>query len=492
MSCDSIIETGVVMPVHKMILCVQAVLLSFNFCYPIFAQSAEAKTGTATISGLVTLKGGPARGVTVQLREITSGPPDSPCARTDEQGRFQFSGVAAGRYSILVVAPGYVSIGDDGVKFGRTLSVSEGEKVEGVIFELKRGGVIAGRITDSRGRPLIGESVSIFYPRVYYPDATRESKAKVIEVSEGSEATDVDITVHDPKKTYDVYGRVIDAETGQPVAGVEIAVDGVTQEGMLTGGYRGSGERSKPNGEFRLMCVMPGRYAIQVRPGPPNDSGFISEPVIFDLGEGDATGVDVKGRQGASISGVAVIEGTNDPKILSKLSQLGIHTYVSPTIPGPEPYLNQGTVKVNADGGFRIRGLQAGKGYISLSQSPNMRGLTIARVEHNGAPARDGIEVKAGEQVSGVRIVLVYGAPTIRGELKVVGGELPAGLRFRAVARGMDQSWQGELGAELDARGQFAIENAPPGEYEVRVSPSYSSNTTGLDQQTERLISSLV
>jgi len=46
-------------------------------------------------------------------------------------------------------------------KIGHTLNVTEGEKVEGVIFELKRGGVIAGRITDSQGRPLIGESVSI-------------------------------------------------------------------------------------------------------------------------------------------------------------------------------------------------------------------------------------------------------------------------------------------------------------------------------------------
>src|SRR5262245_20553179 len=130
MSCASIIETGVVMPVHKIILCAHPVIHSLHFCYPICAHSAGATTGTRRLPRPVTLKGGSARGVTVQLREITSGPPDSPCARTDEQGRFQFSGVAAGRYSILVVAPGYVSIGDDGVKFGRTLSVSEGEKVE--------------------------------------------------------------------------------------------------------------------------------------------------------------------------------------------------------------------------------------------------------------------------------------------------------------------------------------------------------------------------
>ncbi|MGH9768400.1 MAG: MSCRAMM family protein, partial [Blastocatellia bacterium] len=341
----------------------------FSLCLgvSIQAQPGETKAETATVSGLVTLKGEPARGVTVQLQQINSGSPISPRVRTDENGRFRFNGVTAGRYSILAVTPGYVSLGDDdGLRFERTLNVSEGEKVEGINFDLKRGGVIAGRVIDSQGRPLIEESVHLqkldkdgkpqnswrnnlnylnyemyrtddrgayriyglpegryrvsvglehkpgsvaitssrqFYPRVYHPDATSESEAKAIEVSEGSEATDIDITVSDPKQTCDVYGRVVDADTGQPVAGVEIVVGGVSQEGKLSGGYAGTGERSKPNGEFRLMGVAPGRYAVLVRPDPKNDSGYISDPVVFDLSEGDATGVEVKVRQGASISG---------------------------------------------------------------------------------------------------------------------------------------------------------------------------------------------
>jgi len=40
-----------------------------------------------------------------------------------------------------------------------------------------------------------------------------------------------------------------------------------------------------------------------------------------------------------------------------------------------------------------------------LTQS---RGYSLARVEHNGAVVRDGIDVGPGQNVTGVRVVLVY------------------------------------------------------------------------------------
>jgi protocatechuate 3,4-dioxygenase beta subunit len=512
------------------------------------AQPAETKAGAAAVSGRVTLKNEPARGVTVMLMAQSQGSSNAPRAKTDEHGRFRFTGVAAGKYSISALAPGYVSPGDgDMGRGGQTLNVAEGEKVESISLEIKRGGVIAGRITDSQGRPVIEETANLhkldkdgkpqnywfyylnydmyrtddrgvyrifglpegrylvsvgqaqrpgsvnitssrlFYPRVFYPDVTSEAEAKVIEVTEGSEATDIDITVPDPKQTYDVFGRVVDADTGQPVQGVEVVVGGLSQDGKPTGGWAGTGDRSKPNGEFRLIGVLPGRYALWARPDEKGDSGFISEPTIFDLSEGDATGVEIKVRQGASVSGVVVIEGASDPKVLAKLSRVSLYAYSRPTTPGQPVFWPRDTVK--AGGSFRIRGLQPGKAIIGLEQSPETRGLTIARIERDGAAARDGIDVGAGEQVTGVRIVLVYSTLAIRGEVKVVGGALAPGFRFRVMARRMDQPTQNILGTEVDARGQFVIENAPPGEYEIRVSPNYTPNNQRLDPQTERLIS---
>jgi hypothetical protein len=45
---------------------------------------------------------------------------------------------------------------------------------------------------------------------------------------------------------------------------------------------------------------------------------------------------------------------------------------------------------------------------------------------------------------------------------------------------------QNMQGAEVDARGQFIIENLTPGEYEIRVSPFFNPNNQQLDPQLLR------
>jgi protocatechuate 3,4-dioxygenase beta subunit len=532
---------------QKLSFALSILVLPFAF-HSVRAQAAQTKAGTAMVSGRVTLKGEPARGVMVVLQKQNQIASNTPRAKTDESGRFHFSGVPAGRYSVYAAAPGYVSPEDTNISMrGKTINLADGEKVENVDLEIKRGGVIAGRVIDSQGRPVIEERINLskvdannrprasfvnganyemyqtddrgfyriyglpegrylvsvgyavssgsaivasrreYYPRVFYPNATSESEAKAIEVSEDSEATNIDIIVTDPKQTHDVYGRVVDAGSGQPVAGVEIMIAGASSAGVYTGGYRGSGARSGPNGEFRLFGVAPGRYAILARPDE-SSSGFISDPMVVDIGEDTVTGVELKVRQGATISGVVVIEGTNDPKVLAKLSQIGLSGIVRPTTQGPPLSPSRLDIKVNADGSFRVGGLQTGKAFIS---SVNIRDLVVARIELNGAPVDRGIEVDAGQPVTGVRIILVHGSLAIRGELKLVGGAAPAGCRFFATARSVAPPSLNTPGAEIDARGQFVIENSAPGEYEIGVAPYYSLDSQPLSPEIRRLISSV-
>src|SRR5262245_15996921 len=132
---------------------ISILVLPFTF-HSIQAQPGETKTGTATISGLVTLKGEPARAVEVILVTEIRWSANAPRARTDENGRFLFTNVAAGSYEIFAVAPGYVSPWE-------MHSVADGVRVENVDLEIKRGGVIAGRIRDSQGRPVIEETITL-------------------------------------------------------------------------------------------------------------------------------------------------------------------------------------------------------------------------------------------------------------------------------------------------------------------------------------------
>src|SRR6516225_1099481 len=94
-------------PMSKLSLALGILVLPCAF-HSVRAQAAEAKTVSAAVSGRVTLKGEPARGVTVILQAQNQNAPNAPRARTDESGRFNFTGLPAGRYSVSALAPGYV------------------------------------------------------------------------------------------------------------------------------------------------------------------------------------------------------------------------------------------------------------------------------------------------------------------------------------------------------------------------------------------------
>ena len=92
------------------------------------------------------------------------------------------------------------------------------------------------------------------------------------------------------------------------------------------------------------------------------------------------------------------------------------------------------------------------------------------RVEREGSVQRDGVEVGAGETVSGVRVVIGYGTGVVRGEVITQGGTLTPDMRVRVTARRLDSN--GPVGAATvpDARGRFSLKGLVPGEYELTLS----------------------
>jgi hypothetical protein len=103
------------------------------------SQEKDARVGTATVSGRVTIKGEPAEGVTVFLSEsrITT---FNPSGKTDERGNYRITGVPAGRYVPNSPAPfnpfnnslgsSLVRIERDGVpQPGDTIEIGAGEHV---------------------------------------------------------------------------------------------------------------------------------------------------------------------------------------------------------------------------------------------------------------------------------------------------------------------------------------------------------------------------
>jgi hypothetical protein len=248
----------------------------------------------------------------------------------------------------------------------------------------------------------------------------------------------------------------------------------VFENGKPAGGA-GTGGRSNSKGEIVIENVPPGEYSITVpdnnplRPAsgqlplPPNIFG---ESKHFSVIDGDLNGIEIRAIKAATLSGLVAIEGAKAAEIRAKLPQIRV---VGMMIMSPITHAS-----VKPDGSFTFTGLKTGKlqfGFYGPSPSNEAPPLRFVRIEHNGVTlpqgmvvsVSEGIDVHAGEQITGVRLVLAYANSRIHG---VVKGALSPNWASQAVAW---QNGQRVAFGELDAHGEFLLTHLSAGEYKIVV-----------------------
>jgi hypothetical protein len=505
------------------------------------AQTTPAGKGTATISGRVTIDGQPAPGVEVILRNYTmTGGRSLPLtATTDAEGRYTLTNVPAGNCHISAYAPAFVSPDQiDPYTFGKAMNIAEGENVEKIDFKLTHGGVITGKVSGSDGKTVIAMMVfvirvdengkllnedmhsysqwltddrgvyriyglkpgrykvkagspsevgrpSIFfnsggaYSSTFHPDAIEEQQAKIVEVKAGSEIEGVDITLARASKGFSASGRLIDSETGKPVASMIIGYS-LNKNGRPSESMAGLATNSR--GEFKIDRLPPNNYSVFAAPNIQNiESEMYSDSASFDITNGDVSGLVIKMYRGASISGVAVVEGTKDPAALASLPHVEIMTHSLSLSRGPENMMQRGQGTINADGTFKIKGVRPGKVYLNVMPFDQI-GLSLLRIEYNGVEVKD-IDVSAGDQITGVRLVFAYGNSAVAGRVEVKGGTLPEGTKmFVNISQNVDGIRGNRLGgSEVDSRGMFLIEGLPQGTHKLVLNVWNQSSNSALN-----------
>lgn len=514
--------------------------------YSFGASAQPGKPPTASISGRVTVDGKGAPGITIAAT-TSSSPLDNRTvakATTDDDGKYQLTGLAAGQFTIMPLAKAFVE-GTSGAyrQPGQSISVGEGETITKIDFALVRGGVITGRITDTDGRPVIGERVNVVagdapgsgramtmfdgprnktddrgvyrvyglgpgnykvsigqapgsggvaimgmggsqYRQTFYPGVAEEAKATILEINEGTELSNIDIVAGRSGRGFSVSGRVVDANSGQPVPNVYVAHSSFNEGTQQLGGMNFSGGQTDANGKFRLDDIQPGRYAAYMVTTGEGATSY-SDQTPFVVSDADVSGVEIKIHRGATISGVAVIENNFDPAVASLLQTVALFAFTQTK--GGAPSFSRSPI--NADGKFSFAGLAPGKVHINMVGFPTPpKGLTLARTEVDGVEQREGIEVTAGGKITGVRLVFSYGAGSIRGQLKSEDGVLPAGLTLQVLV-GPPGSGPRQFSAGVDARGHFVVQNVPPGTYEMSVMTFGPNQTPSMYTPEPRTVS---
>lgn len=514
-----------------------SILILFGLTQVAFAQTAAEKISTASISGRVTVGDKPVPNALVALNDQNFAyAREGIGAKTDEDGNYKFTNVKAGRYYISVRALAYVLPNDNQNAPAVSIIIGADEIINNQDFQLKPGSVITGKIADAEGRPVIGQKINLstkapnvpglrplqnpnyaqsnltddrgiyrifglpagkyfvsigvdpkqggnysgpnnkLYPLIFYPGVSSDEKAEIVEIAEGGEAKNIDITVGKASQLFQAKGRIVDAVSGQPMVAVRVFYGNLVKEGnrdRITN-WTTKGEITNAQGEFSISGLAPSMYGITMR----QEEGYeyFAEITNFEISASDVENLEIKAHSGASISGIVVLEGEKNPAVLAQLKTQRVRYSIENDfnrIGSPPPL-------INADGTFQLRGLKPGKARLYVSALNAPPDFVLLRAEKDGIVLPAVFEVTEKAKITGVRLVVGYAAGSISGQINLTGGTLPPNTFLNVYAQMLNAppTNGGARGAQISANGKFVIDNLLPGEYEINVNPPYVQNQT--------------
>jgi uncharacterized protein (DUF2141 family) len=425
--------------------------------------SPPASLGSASIAGTVVTDEANSRPVRRALVSLNGGTGRGGGANTlvtDDAGRFRFTALQAGRYTLTATRPGYVNGTYGATRPGRTgtpIELGTGQQLTDAKIKLARGAVITGTIFDQNNDPLPAARISLM--RYVY---SAQSGERTLQPRGGSASTD-------DRGTYRIYGIA----PGEYLVRLEspFSLPGdlrqTTDQSMQAALQQ---FRSTPGGAAPAAAVQKPvqgptvAYAPTFYPGSPSPASATT--VKLATGE-ERAGVDMQLQlvPTARIEGIVV--GPNGlPAPDAQLSVLGadqsdmamsmLRTMFGMTRPGP-------------DGSFSLAGIAPGQYTLAARTGDAGR---------RGGPPTPGPVLWAtaevtvdGQDVSGVRLALEPGM-TLSGRVAFEGsGATPPDAAAVSVALAPVLSGSSVAmvpqRVQADGQGNFTVLNITPGRYRV-------------------------
>jgi len=454
--------------------------------------------------------GAPIRDVTVTLEDASG---FTWVSTTDDQGAFEFRDLPLATLALRIKRNGFVTVSTT----ASSQTLQDRLTVDYGTLRLIRGGVIAGRVVDIYGDPVVDMPILAYrlaYPSpgdrrieqvglvstndlgeyrlfgltpgtyfvsaglgrgfasAFYGATTVPADAQPVIVRPGGLALGIDIPLR-PTMLAQLSGIIVDA-SGQPGSDSFVILSPARVDG--SGVFAPVRVETDDEGRFRFRDLVSGEYQLDViafasagaiatagsaTPAPGRVAPeFASTTVVVT---GDPGDVLVRTRRGSQMHGRVTIDGARP----SPAAVAGMKVTTLPILlagSAAEVDVLRAT-EVSADGTFALTGLS---GTRSIGVSGGRPGLTLQRVTLNGADVTDdGVPFGRGS-AEDLEIGLTSTLSIVRGQVRDADGKLASAYvivfsddrRLWTKVRSRHIAY-----ASAEPDGQFVMSALPPGQY---------------------------
>jgi protocatechuate 3,4-dioxygenase beta subunit len=489
-------------------------------------DTPPTRTGTARILGRV-LDAENGQALPRALVRLTSGAlRDARTVTTDRDGRYEFAGLPAGRYSVSAQKPPFVQMFYGQKRFeslgpGKPIELGERASLAGIDMHLPRGGVITGTVVDEYGEPFAGAFVQPMqlrymngqkrlspsgssastadngefrlwglrpgeyavaanartivmspsdisddrsgFARTYYPGTADAERAQSVRIEAGKVVASLVITLV-PVRTARVSGIAIGADGMALRSGFINAMPRLGNGVLSSGG--GAGAVIRPDGTFTIGALAPGEWLLQTSGAPTSSGEPASSGAMITVSESDIDGIVLSPVRPATVSGRVIFADATKagavPPSAVRLTVVG-----TDSVPMSAGRLPQPTVK--EDFSF-VAEVQPGANLIRASVAgPPGRAWSLKAVRYHGTDITDRpITLESGQRLDDVEIELTSLTQVVGGVVADSKGAPAADAAVFVFSQDRDRWFPPTrfvMIVTADRDGRYVVRTLPPGEY---------------------------